>query len=144
MTTPPQPAGPVGDDLIYDIVFDGGSLGNPGRGYGSFAVTRDGEMYHPADRADYPGRLTNNQAEYMTLIRALEWLRDDLGEARYQTTVTVHGDSQLVVNQLNGTWKIRNENMRDLASRAMALLTEFRQVTISWHARENSVRVLGH
>src|SRR5205085_2715908 len=62
----------------YLIVFDGGSLGNPGAGYGSFA-TFAGSDPGQVRRLDFPGSMTNNEAEYHTLLAALRHLAEQLG-----------------------------------------------------------------
>lgn len=136
-TTPPR-------SREFEIVFDGGSLGNPGKGYGSFEIMSEGEVYHHSERLEYGDHITNNQAEYMSLIEALRWLADDLGEERTQAAVAIHGDSRLVVNQINGTWKVKHANMRPLVEEARRLFREFGRCTIDWHPREKSVERLGH
>lgn len=127
----------------FEIVFDGGSLGNPGKGYGSYEIISAGEAYR-LGREEYEGQITNNQAEYMTLIEALRWLANDLGDARRNARVTIHGDSKLVVNQINGTWKVKHANMKPLVEEARKLFGQFRECTISWHPRAKSVERLGH
>jgi probable phosphoglycerate mutase len=131
-------------DLSFNIVFDGGSLGNPGKGYGSYEITRQGEPYHFVDRMEHGNNLTNNQAEYMTLIAALDWLAEDLGDRRKQAKVTIFGDSKLVVSQINGVWKVRNANMIPLVKQAKELVARFGSCTITWHPRAKSVDRLGH
>lgn len=128
----------------YTIVFDGGSLGNPGKGYGSYHITRNGEEFRFEPKIQYGDNLTNNQAEYMTLIRALEWLRDELGAAAKTARVQVLGDSKLVINQVTGVWKVKNDNMKPLAAEARELVKSFPNLSIEWHGRSNSVTVLGH
>lgn len=129
--------------LSFEIVFDGGSLGNPGKGYGSYEILSGGEVYK-LGREEYTGLITNNQAEYMTLIESLKWLADDLGDARTKATVNIHGDSKLVVNQINGTWKVKNERMAPLVQEAKKLFQQFGKCTIAWHPRAKSVERLGH
>ena len=73
---------------MYEIVFDGGSLGNPGLGYGSYEITTEGAVLHRVERQEYGQGVTNNQAEYRSLIGALAWLLDHLGER------LPHGDGQ--------------------------------------------------
>jgi ribonuclease HI len=133
------------DDVTatYDIVFDGGSKGNPGLGYGSYEITRDDEVICH-QRLDYGDRVTNNQAEYTTLVRALEWLADELGPASVTARVRVHGDSQLVIKQLNGEWKIKDATLRGIAMDARVQIARFAGVTLSWHPRAVSVKRLGH
>lgn len=136
----------IDQPLTFTIVFDGGSLGNPGRGYGSFKIFRDGgEVAHEQRTYDHVStRMTNNQAEYRTLIGALEHLRLLIGDRAPSADVVVRGDSQLVINQLLGRWKVRNADLQPLHERARALLRGFGRVQLRWHARANSVDVLGH
>jgi ribonuclease HI len=129
--------------LRYTIVFDGGSLGNPGKGYGSYEIMSEGEPVR-LSREEFGGRITNNQAEYMTLIEALKWLAADLDDTRSKATVEINGDSQLVINQINGTWKVKNERMAPLVAQARELLRQFGKAKISWHPRAESVKRLGH
>jgi probable phosphoglycerate mutase len=128
----------------YEIVFDGGSLGNPGKGYGSYEITSGETLVRPVHRHDYGDNVTNNQAEYQTLIEALKWLADHLGADAPQTRVLVNGDSQLVLYQLLGRWKVRNAGLRPLYEEARRLIGRFGQVDLEWHARSNSVSRLGH
>jgi probable phosphoglycerate mutase len=130
----------------YTLVFDGGSIGNPGRGYGSFQVT-NARGATIADRFDFSPAgesITNNQAEYLTLIGSLERLRDVLGERAVRATVDIRGDSQLVINQLLGRWKVQNAELKPLHQRARELLSAFGRTELRWHDRANSVRTLGH
>lgn len=130
----------------FEIVFDGGSLGNPGKGYGSYILfTPDGGIRRQKlDYSDRGPRVTNNQAEYLTLIRAVEWLRDNLGASAAGSTVSIWGDSTLVVNQVNGTWKVKNADLQPLVDQARAALKGFGAWSIKWHDRSKSVRLLGH
>lgn len=134
----------TGNDLKFHIVFDGGSLGNPGKGYGSYEIMRNGEPYHFVDRMEHGNNLTNNQAEYMTLIAALNWLANDLGDRRKEAHIEIFGDSKLVVSQINGVWKVKNANMIPLVKQAKELFPEFGSCTITWHPRAKSVERLGH
>lgn len=138
--------GTNGDVATYQVVFDGGSLGNPGRGYGSFAITGPGD-YAVIQRLNYDDRgdrVTNNEAEYLTLIAALEWLANDLGEQGRRARVDVRGDSQLVLSQLRGAWKVRKEELKPLHYRASSLLDRFGRFNLTWQPRAKTVKVLGH
>lgn len=130
----------------YTIVFDGGSKGNPGLGYGSYEVaTRTGGRKQK--RLEFGDRITNNEAEYLTLIAALEDVAATIerhGRQPSEFGVLVRGDSQLVVQQVLGRWKVRHPNMIPLHARARALLASFGRSDVAWHARANSVRTLGH
>ena len=139
--TAPEVVVPDGAD--YLITFDGGALGNPGKGYGSYHVAgRDGTVTH--QRLEFGDAVTNNQAEYRTLIGALEDLKDRLGEAAGRAAVAIRGDSQLVVQQIGGRWKVKNGELQPLHRRAVELLGQFGRADVAWHGRRNSVRLLGH
>ncbi len=129
----------------YSITFDGGSRGNPGKGYGSYEVRTDDA--HDVQRLTFGERDTNNEAEYRTLIVALHDVIARIeaagGDAK-AFAVSVRGDSQLVVNQVNGKWQVRTPHIRPLHTEATFLLGKFGARTVTWHARANSVRTLGH
>ena len=118
---------------------DGGSRGNPGNaGYG--ALVRDaasGEVL--AERADSVGIASNNVAEYSGLVAGLKAVRDiDPGGQ-----VIVRLDSKLLVEQMNGRWKIKSPDLRRLALEARDVMDELRaaggSVAYTWIPRaENS------
>jgi probable phosphoglycerate mutase len=128
------------------IVFDGGSLNNPGHGYGSYQLTVGADPPR-IERMDFGSPVTNNEAEYSALIGALEdavaTLRKQ-GHAPANARVEVRGDSQLVLKQIEGVWKVKMPHLLPLRDRARALLGEFGAVALIWHRRAESVRVLGH
>lgn len=132
--------GPVAS---YEIVFDGGALGNPGKGYGSYLI-RLGDVEIARERLDYEGRVTNNQAEYRTLIASLARLAEDLGADASSATVLIGGDSMLVVNQVNGSWKVKNAELQPLRQQVVDHLKAFGTTSLVWHRRDRSVRELGH
>ena len=118
------------------IWCDGGCRGNGtahAQTYGSFLV--DGENVR--HRVELAGK-TNNEAEYMTLIRALEYAR-----AHQIVTPWVIMDSALVVEQTNGRWKCHAPTLRPLVAAAQRLLKET-QATLTWTDRDEIVAVLGH
>jgi ribonuclease HI len=128
------------------LIFDGGSKGNPGLGYGSYALQWPGQPQQLV-QLQFGDGMTNNEAEYDTLIAALAALLKRLraGGVDPQTArLDVRGDSQLVVNQVAGGWKCNEERLRNRRDRVQALLREFGDWRLTHHARENSVRVLGH
>lgn len=127
----------------FVIVFDGGSKGNPGKGYGSFHISGpDDFVIH--ERREYGDRVTNNVAEYQTLIAALDRLRAELGEGVTRTSLQVLGDSQLVINQTNGVWKVKKSWLMPLRDEVIDLLDGFGSYALTWQPRGESVRVLGH
>lgn len=130
----------------YIVTFDGGADPNPGKGYGSFHISSPtGNTL--LERRDYSAsgkKMTNNQAEYRTLIEALSFLQTKLGERAPVEHVRVDGDSQLVINQVTGTWKVRQEELKPLRAEAAQLGARFGSIFYRWHRRSNSVRMLGH
>lgn len=138
----PAPADLPVADLPIAIVFDGGSIGNPGRGYGSYQLTVRGKPEAPR-RLEFGQDHTNNEAEYDTLLAALEAVaRRAKDPARVR--LDIRGDSQLVINQINGVWKAKDSRMRERLERVRALLGQFGGWTATWHARAKSVKALGH
>src|SRR5206468_7600167 len=114
----------------YSIVFDGGAIGNPGRGYGSYEISGPGglairESVEFNDRGDL---VTNNEAEYLTLTRALERLLSIVHGDSKNIGVTIYGDSALVVNQVNGVWKIKSPHLRELRENVVDLIRRFGKV----------------
>lgn len=108
---------------------DGGARGNPGPAGAGFVIEVDGEIVCRGGR--YLGMATNNVAEYEALIWGLENVRT-LG----YTGVSVNADSELVVKQLLGAYKVKNAGLKPLFLRAMGLLREFERYTITHVRRE--------
>lgn len=136
---------PESPDII--LVFDGGSRGNPGWGYGSYAIQRVSDGAQRLERLELGDGYTNNEAEYDTLIAALQDLVHRLevaGRAPVEFALEVRGDSSLVLNQLEGTWKAKEPRMRQRRDACRRLLGRFGAVKLTAQPREESVRVLGH
>ncbi len=116
------------------IYTDGASRGNPGEaGIGVVVVTAAGEPV--AEIADYLGRATNNVAEYTALQVALEKARE-LGARR----IEIRSDSELMVRQLNGQYKVKNEGLLPLFRAVAAMLRRFEQATVRHIPREQNRR----
>ncbi|MFN2252434.1 MAG: ribonuclease HI family protein [Anaerolineae bacterium] len=127
----------------YSIVFDGGSRGNPGQGYGSYRIRAGGGPWGPPVRLEFGSNVTNNEAEYMSLIAALVDLSEQVGDPS-RVTVEILGDSKLVISQLKGEWKVKARNLWPLFDEARSALAPFGRVRLRWHARDRSVALLGH
>ncbi|MGH9176893.1 MAG: ribonuclease HI family protein [Vicinamibacterales bacterium] len=137
------PAVPPAD---ITLVFDGGSLGNPGQGYGSFVYHGLIETKAPI-RLEYPGTTTSNEAEYLSLLHALRTILRELDRAARDaatTSINVLSDSKLVVEQVSGRWKVRHAPLRPLHAEALDLLSQFASWRLDWQPRLESVRLLGH
>jgi ribonuclease HI len=109
---------------------DGGARGNPGPAAFAYVIeTPEGEVI---EHAQCLGRMTNNQAEYLGLVHALEHcLR--LGKDH---AVSAFSDSELMVKQLNGEYRVKNEDLRELYKKAKELNRQFAGFTIT-HVRRN-------
>lgn len=108
---------------------DGGARGNPGPAGAGFVVEVDGEVVCGGGR--YLGECTNNVAEYEALIWGLENVTA-LGHDR----VTVFADSELLVKQLNGEYRVKNPGLKPLFVRAQELLRNFGSVEVRHVRRE--------
>jgi len=131
----------------YVLVFDGGSKGNPGPGYGSYAITRTRDGAQRLERLEFGDGYTNNEAEYDTLIAALRDLIgriEEAGRHPREFAVEVRGDSALVIYQLQGRWKVKEPRMRDRWDECSRLLQRLGAVELKTQPREESVRILGH
>ncbi|WP_222131843.1 bifunctional RNase H/acid phosphatase [Pseudonocardia sp. C8] len=117
------------------VEADGGSRGNPGAaGYGAVVLDAAGRQVL-AEVYDGLGTATNNVAEYRGLIAGLTAARD-LGA----TEVDARMDSKLVIEQMSGRWKIKNEALRELADTARALVSGFDHVGFTWIPRADNAR----
>ncbi len=128
------------------LVFDGGSLGNPGKGYGSFLLTGD-NGFELLQRLDFGDKVTNNQAEYRTFIAGIEAAlshAESTQSSPMSQSIVVKTDSKLVVEQVNGRWKVKHPDLQPLCRRARDLLARFGTSDLSWHPRAESVKLLGH
>jgi ribonuclease HI len=127
----------------FTVVFDGGSLGNPGQGYGSYEIAGpDGTV--AARQVQFGNDMTNNQAEFRAVIAALEDLLERVGPRSAALSVAVRGDSQLVIRGLTGEWRVKHPGLQPLYRRASDLLQRFGSVDLAWHPRRESVRTFGH
>ncbi len=119
------------------IIFtDGGARGNPGpSGIGAVFYLEDdhGNKKHLENLQQYIGEHTNNYAEYTALITALE-RAINLG----YKNVRCYLDSELVVKQLNGLYKIREETLKPLASKVLALTNNFTSINFNHVHREKN------
>lgn len=134
------------DLLSVTLVFDGGSKGNPGPTYGSYLIKSSGFPKSPVKRLSW-GEGTNNEAEYRSLISGLRGLLRQLRDKGIDpgtVQLRIAGDSNLVLNQLAGEWKVKSPRMRELCDEASPLLARFSDVDFVHHDRKVSVRMLGH
>src|ERR1700741_1570337 len=112
------------------VEADGGSRGNPGpAGYGSVVWTADRSTVL-AESKQAIGRATNNVAEYRGLIAGL----DDAVKLG-ATEAAVFMDSQLVVEQKSGGWKVKHPGLIELHAQARTLASRFDRIGYTWVPR---------
>jgi len=128
------PAGPV------EVHFDGACEGRDHRRVAAYGYTLKGAglTHEDLGLAVPPGhpRATNNVAEYVGAICALEWLsRQD-----YHGEVRLIGDSQLVIRQMTGEYRVRAEHLGPYHERLLQLARSFRSVEFVWVPRSENTR----
>jgi ribonuclease HI len=112
------------------VNVDGGARGNPGpAAVGVVVRNGDGEVVE--ERAERIGQATNNVAEYRALLLGIE-----LAAARGASTVDLVGDSELVVRQVEGRYKVKDPTMRKLHGEVKQALANFEGWTIRHVRRE--------
>jgi ribonuclease HI len=117
---------------VITAFFDGGARSNPGpAGYGVYIVDD-----HDNVQAELHGSLgiaTNNVAEYNGLIAALQWAID-----HSLTQITIKGDSLLIIEQMRGNYKVKNEGLRPLYHQAKMLVMQIGDVKFEHVPREKN------
>jgi ribonuclease HI len=114
------------------IHTDGGARGNPGPA-GIGIVFYDNEKKVVFEFKEYIGERTNNFAEYTALIIALEKAKE-----QGYTKITCFLDSELVVKQLNGQYKIKEPTLQPLAAEVLRYKKDFESVTFAHVRREQN------
>lgn len=119
-------------ECIY-LYFDGGSRGNPGpAGCGASIQNKNKEIYKISK---YIGDTTNNVAEYNALYYGLE-----IAVENGLTELIVFGDSLLVINQVNGIWRCKNEKLRIILNKINLLKEKFDSIEFKHIRREKNKR----
>jgi ribonuclease HI len=121
---------------MITVYFDGLCYPkNPGgvAAYG-YLVSRDGEIVHRGFGAVGEGRgMTNNVAEYEALLASAQWLIDEGIDEK----ILIKGDSELVIKQMNGQYKVSSATSKKYVPEIKKLL-EGRDVSFSWVPREEN------
>ena len=116
----------------YRMFTDGASRGNPGEA-GLGVVIEDDSGHIVRRIARYLGHATNNQAEYAALIEGL-MAAHELGAEE----LNILADSELLVKQMNGQYKVKNPDLQERHAKARRLLESFRSVVIEHIPREKN------
>jgi ribonuclease HI len=115
---------------VITAYFDGGARSNPGpAGWGVYIVDDQGAVL--AELHGSLGNTTNNIAEYNGLIAALQWAVDhDLKQ------IAIKGDSLLIIEQMRGNYKVKNEGLKPLHMKARMLVMQIGDVRFEHVRRE--------
>lgn len=116
------------------IYSDGAARGNPGPA-GAGAAIYDASGKEIAQVCRYLGELTNNQAEYMALVDAIK-KASELGASG----VKIFADSELMVRQVEGKYRVKNEGLKPLYLELMTLLRSMGRYSIAHVPREKNKR----
>jgi len=114
------------------VYTDGGARGNPGPA-GIGVVIQDGENKVIKTYKEYIGETTNNQAEYQAVVKGLE-----LAKELKADSVEVFLDSELVVNQINGEFKLKNSDFQVWFIKIHNYKQKFKKITFKHVPREKN------
>ncbi len=115
-----------------EVFVDGGSRGNPGIAGGGFGVYRGGKLIHKG--SEYFGDKTNNQAEYLALRLALRETYDKFSDLK----IKCYMDSQLVVEQMNGNYKVKSTDLRPIYEETRRIADQFKHFSIQHIKRDQN------
>lgn len=120
--------------MLEEIIIytDGGSRGNPGPAAAAFVLTDNNKKQLQA-KGIFLGKTTNNVAEYSGVIKALDAAKQ-IGTKK----ITLFSDSELLVRQINGQYRVKNKNLKELFAQAMDLLTCFQSWNVNHVYREKN------
>lgn len=118
--------------MVYNLFTDGGSRGNPGpSATGCFLF--DDRSHLVSFRGKYIGEATNNVAEYTALIEGLK-----LAKLKKVKKIDCHLDSELVVKQLTGIYKVKHEHIKELYDKVQKHKSEFDHIDFIHVRREKN------
>ncbi len=126
----------MADNLLKEnkikIFTDGGSRGNPGKA--AIGVVIGQKRY-----SQFIGEATNNEAEYQAIIFALKKIKQICGNKKAkQMEIELFADSELVINQLNGKYKIKEKKLKELFLEVWNLKQDFKKVEFYHLPREKN------
>lgn len=122
----------------FIVYTDGGARGNPGpAAIGVVIKNEKGQTVK--EYGEYLGETTNNEAEYKAPIFALKKIKSTWGkEKAKKTEVEIFSDSELLVKQLNGEYKVENSNIQTFFLQLWNLKTDFKKVSFTAIPREKN------
>ena len=123
----------------YILYTDGGARGNPGPAAAG-VVIYNAKLKLIDKFAHYLGVATNNQAEYQALILGLGRIQKLIGDTHKiaETQVEVFLDSELIVKQLSGEYRVKNKDLKPLVAKAKDLAAQFAKVSFKHILRDRN------
>jgi len=118
---------------IYTSYTDGGARGNPGPAAIGGIIMQNNKKI--AEFSEFIGSNTNNQAEYLALLKSLRLARENNIEH-----ILCYLDSELVVNQLNGLYKVKNEKLIVIFEKVKSIMGKFKEVKFAHIPREKNAK----
>jgi ribonuclease HI len=116
--------------MVYKIYTDGASRGNPGpSGIGAVIYDDQGKVVH--EIAKYIGEVTNNVAEYEALLEVLDYC-----VKKHISPIEILADSQLLIKQMTGEYRVKHENIKPLYRRAQDYLVHLKVIRYQHVPRE--------
>ena len=106
---------------LLDLYADGASRSNPGPAGIGVAIYKKGEEIHTI--SEYIGKATNNEAEYLALIKGLKYLIMEK-----ELSVNCYLDSKLVIEQAQGSYRVKAENLIPLNLELKSLISQFHTI----------------
>jgi len=111
--------------MTYSLYTDGGARGNPGPGaVGVVLENEKGEAVYELSK--YIGECTNNEAEYVAL-----WTGLQMAASKEVKKIKVFVDSELVVKQVNGEYKVKNARLKKMSQRVKSLMSNFDEISFT-------------
>lgn len=108
---------------MIKVFTDGGSRGNPGKAASAFTIYENNKEVYSENA--YLGINTNNFAEYYAVIMALSWVSN-------KSSIQLFSDSELMVRQLNGVYKIKNQTLKEMAEKIRKLIVD-KQLSVKFN-----------
>jgi ribonuclease HI len=121
------------DSLRLTVHIDGGARGNPGPAAAAYVARDAADDAVVGEAGLFLGKATNNAAEYRALLAALE-----CAGALKAAEVEIRSDSELLVRQMNGQYRVKNARLRPLFEQAQALASQFQRFTVRHIRREEN------
>ena len=118
---------------LIELYADGASRSNPGPSGIGVAIYIDGSEIHTI--SEYIGEATNNEAEYLAVIKGLEYLLD-----KNELSVSCYLDSKLVVEQAKGNYRVSAKNLKPFNKQLLSIVEQFNHIGFYHIPREKNSR----